>query len=153
MKVAVALAEPEVMALEDVRPEPAAPVLDDRVILADRAVVSPPRRVVLGPADRIPVGEGRRFWVDGREIAVYRDRRRQFYATQNWCPHHFGSLADGNVGYSEVSCPLHGLRFDLRTGAPKGHDCGRLRTYRVRLTRRGELELILPDAFPVTSDE
>jgi nitrite reductase (NADH) small subunit len=104
------------------------------------------RRVNLGAAERIPVGEGRSYWVDGREIAVYRDRRRQFYATQNWCPHHFGSLADGTVGYAEVACPLHGLRFDLRTGAPKAHGCGALRTYRVRLTRRGELELLLPPA-------
>lgn len=69
--------------------------------------------------------------VDG----VYGDRRRQFYATQNWCPHHFGSLADGAVGYTEVACPLHGLRFDLRTGAPKGHDCGRLASLPLALSR------------------
>jgi nitrite reductase/ring-hydroxylating ferredoxin subunit len=130
MKVAVALAEPDELVVEEARPA---------------------RRINLGPADRIPMGTGRKYWVEGREVAVYRDRRRQFYASQNWCPHHFGSLADGSVGYSEVSCPLHGLRFDLRSGQPKGHDCGVLRTYRVRLTRRGDLHLILPAESGVRS--
>lgn len=97
----------------------------------------------LGPASRIPPGEGRRYWVQGREVAVFRDRRRQVFAAQAWCPHHFGALADGSVGYGEVACPLHGLRFDLRTGAPRGHDCGALRTYRVRISRDGDLLLTL----------
>lgn len=104
-------------------------------------LVASPRVHHLGPADRIPAGEARTFWVEGREVAVFRDRRRQVFAAQAWCPHHFGSLGDGSVGYAEVTCPLHGLRFDLRTGAARGHDCGSLRTYPVRVTREGALLL------------
>jgi nitrite reductase (NADH) small subunit len=93
----------------------------------------------LGPASRIAPGEGRSFWVLGKEVSVFRDRRRQLFATQAWCPHHFGSLADGSVGYAEVTCPLHARRFDLRTGAGRGHDCGALKIYPVRVSRDGDL--------------
>jgi nitrite reductase (NADH) small subunit len=93
----------------------------------------------LGPAARVPVGGGRTYWVEGREIAVFRDRRRQVFAAQPWCPHHFGSLSEGSVGYAEVTCPLHGLRFDLRSGAARGHACGSITTYRVRVSRDGDL--------------
>jgi nitrite reductase (NADH) small subunit len=119
----------------------------DPPLLEAEAPLRPPdaeRRVHnLGPAARVPAGEGRTFWVEGREVAVFRDRRRQVFAAQAWCPHHFGSLADGAVGYGEVTCPLHGLRFDLRNGAPRGHDCGGLRTYPIRVSRDGELLLTL----------
>ena len=113
------------------------------------ALEAPPESVTgevynLGPASRLQPGEGRTYWVNGREIAVYRDRRRQVFASQSWCPHHFGSLGEGAVGYGEVTCPLHGMRFDLRTGAPRGHECGSLRTYRIRISRDGDLLLTLP---------
>ena len=73
----------------------------------------------LGPAARVPPGEGRTFWVQGREIAVFRDRRRQVFASQSWCPHHFGSLGDGAVGYarSDLSAARHALRPAHRRGA------------------------------------
>jgi len=105
----------------------------------DRHEPRAPRTHNLGSSSRIPNGEGRTYWVEGQEIAVFRDRRGRVFASQAWCPHHFGPLADGTVGYSEVICPLHGLRFDLRTGAARGHDCGALRTFPIRLTRAGDL--------------
>lgn len=97
----------------------------------------------LGPASRLAPGEGRSFWVHGKEIAVFRDRRRQVFATQAWCPHHFGSLSAGTVGYAEVACPLHGRRFNLRSGAGRGHDCGTLKTYPIRVSRDGDLLITL----------
>lgn len=100
----------------------------------------------LGPISRIPVGEGRTFYAGGREIAIFRDRKRRIYATQGWCPHRFGPLADGLVGNCEVICPLHGYRFDLRTGLPKGNQCEMLRTFPVSLSDSGEILLELPDA-------
>ena len=97
----------------------------------------------LGPAARLAPGEGRTYWVQGREIAVFRDRRRQVFAAQPWCPHHFGSLSAGSVGYAEVTCPLHGLRFDLRSGVARGHACGSIRTYPIRVSRGGDLLITL----------
>jgi nitrite reductase (NADH) small subunit len=95
----------------------------------------------LGPASRIPPGEGRSFDVAGRAVAVFRTRDGRVHATQARCPHRQGPLADGLVGGGLVVCPLHGLKFELATGAPLGNDCAALRTFPVELTAAGEMLL------------
>lgn len=39
-----------------------------------------------------------------------------FYALNNRCPHMGGSLADGRLEGTAVTCPRHGSSFDVRTG-------------------------------------
>jgi len=39
-----------------------------------------------------------------------------FYAISAWCSHQKALLMDGFVEAGEIECPLHGARFDLRTG-------------------------------------
>ena len=72
--------------------------------------------VRVGRAEDIPLYEGRRVTVGGRRIAVFRLDDR-FVAVDADCPHAGGPLADGIVADACVTCPLHGWRFDLRTGA------------------------------------
>ena len=91
----------------------------------------------LGPVDAIPLGEGRVFRVEGRDIAVFRCRSGEVYATSAACPHRGGPLADGLVGNHSVVCPLHGFLFDLRTGAAPGRDCQPLVRHRVEIVRDG----------------
>ena len=93
----------------------------------------------LGPVALIPFGEGRMFEVGDTTIAVFRVRGGQVYATEPWCPHRGGPLADGIVASGKVVCPLHGYMFELETGNPVHHECKRLRTYPVRLNDRDEL--------------
>jgi nitrite reductase (NADH) small subunit len=97
----------------------------------------------LGPADAIPPGEGRVFRVDRAQIAVFRTRAGELFATQPHCPHKRGPLADGIVGSGTVVCPLHAYKYDLATGAPVGHQCGTLVTYPVQLGPDGRIELSL----------
>jgi nitrite reductase/ring-hydroxylating ferredoxin subunit len=52
-----------------------------------------------------PVGEVGLFKVDGA-----------FYALSAWCSHQKASLFNGDIVGHEIMCPLHGARFDLRTG-------------------------------------
>ena len=42
------------------------------------------------------------------------------YAIQNQCTHQASPLAGGRVRNGYISCPLHGVRFDLSTGEPRG---------------------------------
>lgn len=42
------------------------------------------------------------------------------FAVENRCSHAFQELATGKVKKVFIFCPLHGLRFDLRNGCPKG---------------------------------
>jgi nitrite reductase (NADH) small subunit len=95
----------------------------------------------LGPIDRIPLGEARVFRVDGKDIAVFRCRSGNVFATGAECPHRGGPLADGLVGGESVICPMHGFAFDLRTGEAVGHECGRLAMHRVSITSTGDLTL------------
>jgi nitrite reductase (NADH) small subunit len=101
----------------------------------------------LGPLDRIPPGEGQTFLVDEREIAVFRTREDEVFATQARCPHKAGLLADGLVGAGKVICPMHSYKFDLATGTPLGNACASLRTYRVEVTAEQRVVLwIVPSS-------
>ena len=93
----------------------------------------------LGLVSGIPEGEGRTFQAGGHDIAVFRGRGGAIHATSAWCPHQGGPLADGLIGRDQVICPMHGLRFDLRSGLPQGHQCERLQVYPVTVTAHGEI--------------
>ena len=99
----------------------------------------------LGPADRIPLGEGRTFHLGARDVAVFRTRAGVF-ATDAACSHRQGRLADGLVGDGKVICPLHGYRFALATGLPIGHECAALVTYRTSLTTALHIEVFIDDS-------
>ena len=47
----------------------------------------------------------------------------QFYVTQDQCTHGPGSLAEGFVIDTEIECPFHQGRFDIRTGQPTAAPC------------------------------
>jgi nitrite reductase/ring-hydroxylating ferredoxin subunit len=52
-------------------------------------------------------------------IAVFHTDDDGFFATQDMCTHEDWSLGDdSDVDGTEVTCPLHMARFDLRTGQP-----------------------------------
>ncbi len=108
--------------------------------------VSTPGRVNLGPAERIPPGEGRVFEVGELRVAVFRSRDGGLFATQAECPHRGGPLADGLIGGGVLVCPLHALKWELSTGASVGNDCPALATYRVALDG-GEV-ILSPGAAP-----
>jgi nitrite reductase (NADH) small subunit len=88
----------------------------------------------IGPIDQIPPGEGRNFVVAEQEIAVFRTHADEIFATQAYCPHRNGPLADGLLGGSTVVCPLHDRTFDLRDGNEIGSACSKLKVFAVSLT-------------------
>lgn len=71
----------------------------------------------LGPLEQIPLGEGRAFAIDGRQVAVFRTRARELRATDAVCPHAGGPLADGQIDRHRLLCPLHGHAFALADGS------------------------------------
>ena len=44
----------------------------------------------------------------------------EVFALENRCTHQQAPLAGGRIRRGHVSCPLHGVRFNLRTGEPVG---------------------------------
>ena len=101
------------------------------------------RKYKLGLVTQIPAGEGRTFKLGENEIAVFRTRNEEIFATQSKCPHKGGPLADGLVGNKHLICPLHELRFDLTTGQAVGSDAC-ISVYSVTRDTTGELTVELP---------
>lgn len=95
----------------------------------------------LGPADDIRIGTSQVFFVEGREISVFR-REQNWFAIDNHCPHRGASLAAGQCGESVVTCRWHHWQFDLRTGEAIGRPGFRVGTHALEV-RDGELWITL----------
>jgi 3-phenylpropionate/trans-cinnamate dioxygenase ferredoxin subunit len=76
---------------------------------------------VCGVGD-VPVGEARRFDVDGREVAVVNLGDDGFRAIDAVCSHEHAWLDEGDVDVEmgTIECPKHGSLFDVTTGSPRG---------------------------------
>lgn len=72
-------------------------------------------KAVLAVAE-LPDGERTLLEVDDRLVILFRIGE-QFFCIDDVCTHDGGSLADGEHCGFEISCPRHGARFDIRTGA------------------------------------
>ncbi len=79
-------------------------------------------------ADEPSEGRATLITVGGAEVAVFRCQGR-LYAIQNRCPHEGGPLAEGVLDGDEVVCPLHGYRFNVKTGACATDPALRARTF------------------------
>lgn len=74
-------------------------------------------RVRVCRESEIPVGSFKAVEAAGEKLLVYH-LEDGFFATQARCSHVFASLAKGKLVHgSEIQCPLHRARFDVRTGA------------------------------------
>ena len=81
--------------------------------------------------------------LDGKNILICK-ANGEFYAVDNQCTHQRAELTGGRIRNCYLACPLHGVRFDLRTGKPLG-ELTRvpLKTYDVSLADNGNLQLEL----------
>jgi len=80
------------------------------------------------------------------QIALY-DVAGEVFATDNLCTHAQAFLSDGTLAGEVVECPLHGGRFEVKTGKGLGAPipCD-LKTYPARVAA-GEIQLRLPEIF------
>ncbi len=90
--------------------------------------------VTVCAVDDLPAGAMRRFPVAGLQVAVYH-LEDGFYATAAICTHERADLTKGELRGTRVSCPLHGARFDVRTGRVLSPPAFKpLKVYAVRVT-------------------
>ena len=68
-------------------------------------------------AAEVPPGSGKVVEANGVRIAVFNVGGR-FHAIDEACPHQGGPLSEGTLDGKVVTCPWHGARFDVTTGAP-----------------------------------
>jgi len=64
----------------------------------------------------IPAGQAKKVRIGDRDVALF-NINGTFFAIDNTCPHRGGPLSEGEIDGQEVTCPWHGARFNLSTGA------------------------------------
>ena len=69
----------------------------------------------LGNLSSLRKDRGHAFRLGGESIVIFH-HDGEWFAIENRCPHRDVPLDDGTVIAGEVICPLHGARFELRTG-------------------------------------
>lgn len=67
------------------------------------------------PASALTPGSGQTVRVRDTAVALF-NLEGEYYAIEDRCPHRGGPLGAGWVEDGQVSCPLHGWAFDIRTG-------------------------------------
>ncbi len=95
--------------------------------MAEENWITVAKRSAVNPGDVVGVTLGE------REIAVY-NIDGDIYATDNLCTHAFALLSQGWLDGEVIECPLHGGRFEVKTGKGLGPPINDdLKTYPVRV--------------------
>jgi nitrite reductase/ring-hydroxylating ferredoxin subunit len=71
----------------------------------------------LAPANEVAPGEVKQYEVEGRWVALC-NLDGELYALEDVCTHAFAHLSEGGLEGDRIKCPLHGAKFDVRTGVP-----------------------------------
>ncbi|MBI3042786.1 MAG: non-heme iron oxygenase ferredoxin subunit [Betaproteobacteria bacterium] len=91
------------------------------------------RFIEVGQAGELRPGTMKRIDIRGRRILLANVDGR-FWAADDTCTHEEASLSTGVLKGELVKCPLHGSRFNVRTGEALEEPAEEnLRTYPVRL--------------------
>ena len=71
--------------------------------------------------DDLKPGELKRVEIGGVALCLARlEDGGAYCALADVCSHEEVELSDGWLDGDEVECPMHGSRFNVRTGAPRG---------------------------------
>src|SRR2546425_11419356 len=83
-----------------------------------------PKFMKLATTDELEDQQAKLVEVEGQKIALFQVGEA-FYALSDTCTHRGGPLSEGTVEGAEVTCPWHGARFVIKTGADMGPQEGR----------------------------
>ena len=73
-------------------------------------------KVKVAIKDEVPNGEGRVVETGGKALAIF-NVGGTYYAIDNTCTHRGGPLGEGDLDGTVVTCPWHGWRWDVTSGA------------------------------------
>ena len=93
------------------------------------------------PATEIDDNQSVAVSVEGKNILICK-ANGEYFAVENQCSHQRAELTGGRIRNCFLACPVHGVRFDLRTGKPLG-EMTRIphKTYDISVDENGNLEL------------
>jgi nitrite reductase/ring-hydroxylating ferredoxin subunit len=73
----------------------------------------------IAATDEVAPGEVRQYRVEDRPVALC-NVEGEFFAFEDVCTHQFAYLSEGGLEGDLITCPLHGAKFDVKSGAAKG---------------------------------
>ena len=73
-------------------------------------------RIRVAMAADVPIGEARVVDAGGKPIALV-NAGGTLYAVDNTCLHRGGPVGEGELDGTVLTCPWHGWRWDVKTGA------------------------------------
>ena len=88
----------------------------------------------------LPEGRGRRICKAGLDLAVFRIGDAVY---DDSCPHQGGSLSNGKLQGTRVTCPVHGLKFNLDSGCQPSAPTLEAKRYAVQVV--GGIVMLTPD--------
>ncbi len=103
--------------------------------------------IAAGAADALAPGARKLVFVPGGESIIVYHLNSQFYALENSCPHAGAALSGSACVDHVISCPAHGLRFDVRNGQCLASAGLRVPSYGV-VIEDGQLWLLPPEPPP-----
>lgn len=71
----------------------------------------------------------------------------EYFAFNDCCTHQASKLSSGRVRRGTIMCPLHGARFEVKSGRCLGGGYASLRSFPVRIAD-GRIEVAVPDSAP-----
>ncbi len=101
------------------------------------------RDVWVAKAADIADGERRILRVEGRSVGIFH-AGGNWYAVRNYCLHRGGPVATGTLDGCVLTCPWHGYRYDIATGACLADPLAQLETFPV-IVRDGEVYVQVPE--------
>ena len=77
-------------------------------------------------------GENKIVFIEDEEIALF-NIDGEFFAISNSCPHRGGPLGDGTLEGDIITCPLHGWRFNVKSGMNEIMPNVKVQCYQVKI--------------------
>ena len=85
-------------------------------------------------AAEVPPGQAKQVVAGEKKIALF-NVGGAYYAIDDTCPHRGGPLSQGPVEGGTVTCPWHGSKFEIKTGAVLAPPAATgVASYRVRVS-------------------
>ncbi len=72
----------------------------------------------IATSGEVAPGEVKQYTVEGRPVALC-NVDGEFHAFEDICTHQFAHLTEGEFEGQEIKCPLHGAKFDVKSGNAK----------------------------------
>ena len=91
-----------------------------------------PNFVKVASKNDLKPGEGKVVNVNETEVALY-NVDGEFFAINNTCLHRGGPLGEGFLEGDVVTCPWHGWRYNVKTGANAMLPTTKVANYQVKV--------------------